>query len=174
MVESLIVKFDQAKYKEFHSSGSKSPRARQYRKISSEICSQVPSKASPNAVCTENIVVGCITRMAPSTSPTRPARSALLTVGPLTPILFLSFRLLGVPNNSYGVTRTLNVDRDVRVNCRHKKLEQLSIQQIQNARLKLTSLLSYVRCAKSAFGDLNAKLKRLAFLKLHFPNRDIQ
>ena len=33
-VESLIVEFDQAKYEEFLSSGSKSPRAWQYSKIS--------------------------------------------------------------------------------------------------------------------------------------------
>ena len=38
MVESLIVEFDQAKYEEFLSSGSKSPRVvRQYRKVSSEV-----------------------------------------------------------------------------------------------------------------------------------------
>ena len=37
-VESLVVEFDQAKYEEFLSSGSKSPRvARQYRRITSEI-----------------------------------------------------------------------------------------------------------------------------------------
>ena len=98
-----------------------------------------------------------------------------MTVGPLTSILFLSSRLLEVPNNPYGVIATLNVDRDdARVNYRRKKLEQLSvqqsIQQIQNARLKLASLLNYVRCAKSAFGDLNTKPTRLAFLKLHFLN----
>ena len=37
IVESLIDEFDQAKYEEFLSSGSKSPRVRQYRKVSSEI-----------------------------------------------------------------------------------------------------------------------------------------
>ena len=64
IVESLVVEFDQAKYEEFLSSGSKSPRARQYHKVSSEIRSQVPSKAPLNAVCAENIVAGCITRKA--------------------------------------------------------------------------------------------------------------
>jgi len=38
-VESLIVEFDQAKYEEFLSSSTKSPRARQYRKVFSKICS---------------------------------------------------------------------------------------------------------------------------------------
>ena len=52
-VKSFVVEFDQAKYEEFLSFGSKSPRARQYRKVSSEIRSQVPSKASPN-VCREH------------------------------------------------------------------------------------------------------------------------
>ena len=37
-VESLVVQFDQAKYEEFLSSGSKSPRvAQQYHRVSSEI-----------------------------------------------------------------------------------------------------------------------------------------
>ena len=72
---------------------------------------------------------------------------------PFTPVLFLSSRLLGVPNNPYGVIGTLNVNRDdACVNYRRKKLEQLSVQQIQNARLKHASLLSYVRSTKSAYG----------------------
>ena len=101
----------------------------------------------------------------------RPVRPTLLTVKPVTPALFLSSRLPGVPNNPYGVTRMSNVDRgDARVNYRRKKLEQLSVQQTQNASLKLASLLSYVRCAKSAYGDQNAKPKRLAFLRLHLSN----
>ena len=37
-------------------------------------------------------------------------------------------------------------------------------------KLKPVSPLNYVRCAKSAFADLNAKLIRPAFLELHFPN----
>jgi len=95
----------------------------------------------------------------------------LLTVKPATPFLFLSSRLTGVFNNPYGVTGTPNVDRgNVRVNYRRKKLEQLSVQQIQNARLKPASLPSYVRRVKSANGDQNAKLKRLAFLRLHLSN----
>ena len=61
VVESLVVEFDQAKYEEFLSSSSKSPRVL-VRKVSSEIRSQVPSKASLNAVCAENIVAGCVTR----------------------------------------------------------------------------------------------------------------
>jgi len=73
VVESLVVKFDQEKYEEFLSFSSKSPRARQYRKISSEICSQVPSKASLNSVCAENIVAECITPKA-HVNVARPAR----------------------------------------------------------------------------------------------------
>ena len=44
MVESLIVEFDPAKYEEFLSSGSKSPRVRQYHKVSSGTRSQVRSE----------------------------------------------------------------------------------------------------------------------------------
>jgi len=87
------------------------------------------------------------------------------------PVLFLSSRSPGVPSNPYGVTGTLNDDRDdVRVNYKREKLEQLPVQQIQNTRLKPASLLNHVRRAKSAFGDLNAKPTRPAFMKLHFPN----
>ena len=65
----------------------------------------------------------------------------------------------------------LNVDKDdARVNYRCKKLEQLSVEQKQNARLMPASFLSYVRRAKSVFGDQDAKLKWLAFLKLHLTN----
>ena len=84
------------------------------------------------------------------------------------PVLFLSSRSPGVPSYPYGVTRTLNVDRDdALVNHRCKKLKQSSVQQVQNARLKPASLLSYT---KSAYGDQNAKPNKHAFLRLHFPN----
>ena len=46
-----------------------------------------------------------------STSPTRPARRTFLALSLLTPVLFLSPKLPGVPNNPYGVTGMLNVDR---------------------------------------------------------------
>ena len=59
---------------------------------------------------------------------------------------------------------------DAHVDNRRKKLEQLSVQQIRNARLRPASLLSYVSRAKSVFGDQNSKLKRLAFLRLHLSN----
>ena len=49
-VESLVVEFNQAKYEEFLSSGSKSPKARVYRKVSSGICSQVCSEIFSNAI----------------------------------------------------------------------------------------------------------------------------
>ena len=50
MVESLIVEFDQAKYEEFCSSGSKSPRARQYRKVSSGTRSPVHSEIPSDTI----------------------------------------------------------------------------------------------------------------------------
>ena len=63
-VESLVVEFNQAKYEEFLSFDSKSPRTRQYCKVFSEIRPQVPSKASPNVVSVENIMAGRIIRKA--------------------------------------------------------------------------------------------------------------
>jgi len=54
-VESLVLKFDQAKYEGFLSSGSKSLRvARQYRRISSKVRSQVPSGTSSKIAYTSN------------------------------------------------------------------------------------------------------------------------
>ena len=90
------------------------------------------------------------------------------------PVLFLNFRLPRVPNNQYVVIGMLNVDRDdARVKYRPKKLEQSSVQQIQNARIRPASLLSCVRRTKTAYGDQNAKPNRLAFLRLYFPNATI-
>ena len=57
MIESLVVKFDQAKYEEFLSSGSKSLRvARQYRRVFSEIHSQVFSETSPKMACANSAI----------------------------------------------------------------------------------------------------------------------
>jgi len=101
----------------------------------------------------------------------RLARLTLLIFSPFMPVLFLSSRSPGVPINPYGVTRTLSDDRDdACINYRREKLEQLPVQQIQNASLKPAFFLNLVRCAKSTFGDLNVKPTRPAFLKLHFPN----
>ena len=63
-VESLIVEFDQAKYEEFLSSGSKSPKARAYRRVSSGICSQVLSKILSDATGEKDDVANRIMRNA--------------------------------------------------------------------------------------------------------------
>ena len=112
MVESLIVEFDQAKYEEFLSSSSKSPRARQYRKVFSKTRSQVRSEIPSDVIDKKSAMVTTLHVTPTSTSLTRPARLALLIFSPFMPVLFLSFRLPGVPCNPYGITRTLNVDRD--------------------------------------------------------------
>jgi len=62
MIESLIVEFDQAKYEEFLSSGSKSPRARQYRKVSSGTCSPVHSEIPSDMTNKKNAMANHITR----------------------------------------------------------------------------------------------------------------
>ena len=67
LVESLVVKFDQAKYEEFLSFGSssKSPRvALQYLMVSLEIRSQVSSEASPKIARANNAIYGHITCLA--------------------------------------------------------------------------------------------------------------
>ena len=63
-VESLVVKFDQAKYKEFLSSDSKSPKARAYRKVSSGTCSQVCSEILSDATDEKDVVANLIMRNA--------------------------------------------------------------------------------------------------------------
>ena len=60
----------------------------------------------------------------------------------------------------------LNVDKDItHVDNRWKKLEKPSVQQIQDARLKPSSLLNSIRHVKSASGYQSAELTRLAFLR---------
>ena len=44
MVESLVVEFDQAKYEEFLSSGSKSPKTRVCRRVSTGTCPETRSE----------------------------------------------------------------------------------------------------------------------------------
>ena len=60
-VESLVVEFDQAKYEEFLSSGSKSPRARQYRKVSSGTYSQIPLEIPSDVTGTKSAVANRVT-----------------------------------------------------------------------------------------------------------------
>ena len=65
MVESLVMEFVHAKYEEFLSSASKSPRvARQYRKVFSEICSQASSETSPRMAHVARVNVSHETRKA--------------------------------------------------------------------------------------------------------------
>ena len=63
-VESLIVKFDQVKYEEFLSSGSKSPMARAYRKVSTGICPEVRSEILSDATAVKDAVANRIMRNA--------------------------------------------------------------------------------------------------------------
>ena len=62
MAESLAVEFDQAKYEEFLSFGSKSPRTRQYRKVSSGTRSQVRSEVPSDTTDKKSAMANHITR----------------------------------------------------------------------------------------------------------------
>ena len=99
MVESLIVEFDQGKYEEFLSSGSKSPRAQQYRKISSRTRSQVRSEIPSNVIDKKSAMANHTHVTPASMSPMRPAKLALLIFSPFMHILFLSSRLSTVHSN---------------------------------------------------------------------------
>ena len=62
MIESLIFESDQAKYEEFLSSGSKSPRAWQYRKVSSGTRSPVHSEIPSDTTEKKSAMANHITR----------------------------------------------------------------------------------------------------------------
>jgi len=64
MVESLVVEFDQAKYEEFLSSGSKSPKAQAYRRVSTGICPEVCSEILSDATGEKDVVANRIMRNA--------------------------------------------------------------------------------------------------------------
>ena len=124
-IESLIVEFDQAKYEEFLSSGSKSPKARVYRKVSSRTCSQVCSEILSDATGKKDAVANCIMR---NTRVNVSQETRVVNVPDVQPVIsFLSARLPGVPFNPHDVTGIPNGDRGgVRGNY---KLGELFVQQ---------------------------------------------
>ena len=98
MVESLVVKFDQAKYEEFLSSSSKSSKVRVYRKVSSGICSQVRSEILPDVTGEKDVVANRIMSNArvnasqearvvnvPDVQPVHPLPQRQITGGSLQP-----------------------------------------------------------------------------------------
>ena len=89
MVESLVMEFNQAKYEEFLSSGSKSPRARQCCKVSSEVRSQVPSETSLKMAYAKTVIFGRITRKA-RVNVSHETREANVVVGQFSYALHLS------------------------------------------------------------------------------------
>ena len=119
------MEFDQAKYEEFLSSGSKSPKARVYRKVSSGICPRVRSEILSDATGKKDVVANRIMRNA-RVNVSQETRVVTFLMFSLS-IPFLSARLLGVLINPHDVTGILSGDRGgVRVNY---KLEQLFVQQ---------------------------------------------
>jgi len=64
MVESLVMEFNQVKYEEFFSSGSKSPRVRRCRKVSLGTHSQVRSEIPSDAIGKKSAMANRITRNA--------------------------------------------------------------------------------------------------------------
>ena len=55
-VESLVVEFNQAKYEELLSSGSKSPKARTYRRASTGTCPEIRSEPLSEATAVRDVV----------------------------------------------------------------------------------------------------------------------
>jgi len=164
MVESIVVEFDQAKYEEFLSFGSKSPRARQYCKVSSGTRSQVSSETPTDATDKKSVTADHITRDSRVNVSHETCKVDVADVQPVHTRPLPQLQVPGGPSNPYGVTGILNVDRDdTRDNCKRNKLEQSSVQQRQNARLRLASLLNCVRRTEFTYGDPNPKPNGLAF-----------
>jgi len=130
-VKSLVMEFDQTKYEEFLSSGSKSSRvAQQYRRVSSEVRSQVLSETSPKIADANSTISGHVRAWPASTSSMRPTRPTLLKAKLAMLRLFLSSRLPGVPSDPWCVTGMLNIDKGVTYDDnRYKKLEKSSVQR---------------------------------------------
>ena len=97
-VESLVVEFDQAKYEEFLSSGSRSPKARAFHRVSSGICSQVHSEILSDATGEKDVMANRIMRNArvnvsqktrvvniPDVQPVHPLAQHQVTRGSLQP-----------------------------------------------------------------------------------------
>ena len=62
MVESLVVEFDQAKYEEFLSSGSKSPKTRVCRRVSTGTCPKTRSETLSGAAAVKGVAANCAKR----------------------------------------------------------------------------------------------------------------
>jgi len=62
MVESLVVKFDQAKYEEFLSSGSKSPKTRVCHRVSTGTGPETQSEALSGTAAKKGVTVNCANR----------------------------------------------------------------------------------------------------------------
>ena len=140
MVESLVVEFDQAKYEEFLSSGSKSPNARAYRRVSTEICLKIRSEILSNATAVKDVVANRAMRNTRAMRLSGDPRGQPLWYPSNPPPSSAPGRRRSseVPLNFHDATGTLNGGRGgVRVNY---KLEQLIVQQRQNARFRLCLL----------------------------------
>ena len=62
MVESLVVKFDQAKYEEFLSSGFKSPKTRVCHRVSTGTGPETQSEALSGTAAKKGVTVNCANR----------------------------------------------------------------------------------------------------------------
>ena len=166
MVESLVVEFDQAKYEEFLSSGSKSPKTRVCRRVSTGTCPETRSASLSGAAAEKGVAANRAIRNTRANVSQETRVVKFSGVPPIHPLP--QHRLSLVSLNPHDVTGTLSADREgVRVNC---KSEQLIIQLRQDARFKPASLLYHIRHVKSAFGSPNTRFIKLAPLKPHSPD----
>jgi len=163
------MKFNHANYEEFLSSGTKSPRvARQYRRVSSEIRSQVSSKTSPKMARPNSAIYGRVARVNIS----HETREANVVEGQSCNVPPLNIPQLQVTGGAQQpMKHKWNAERRQRRRARQqqmKKAGKIIVQQIQDVMLRPASFLNCIRRAKSASGYQNAELKRLAFLRPYF------
>ena len=169
-VESLIVEFDQAKYEEFLSSGSKSPKARAYHRVFTGICPKIRSEILSDAAPVKEVVAKHVRRNA-RTNVSQETRVVNLSgVPPVHPLP--QHQVVG--GSLQPPRRNRNAERRQRRGCVNYKLEQLIVQQRQNARFRSAFLLHHIRHVKPAFGSPNVRFTRLALLKPHSPDANLK
>jgi len=148
------------KYEGFLSSGSKSPKARVYRKVSSGTCSQVRSEILSDATGEKDVIANRIMHNVRANVSQETHVVNVPDVQPVHPLPQCQ-----VAGGSLQLTRcNWNTER-----CARQLQVGITICPTEIGReVQTASLLNHVRHVKSAFGNLNVRFTKL--VKHRFPN----
>jgi len=137
MVKSLIVEFDQAKYEDFLSSSSKSPRARQYSKVSLGTRSQVHSEIPSDLTNKKSVMANHITRNTHINVSHETREVSIADIQLVHACSLPQFQVTG--GSQQPIRRDQNAERWQRWRAHQLQAQEDGItifQQIQNTRLK--------------------------------------